>query len=172
MSVPNECRSLMECNIFIYATVFCSDFRATITVAVIGYREQTFAVPYRFIFLNNPYRDIQQLLVYRSAGLLPVGSNPFRTVRTGDNLLFGKVLNIDVGQSRKRSENEQVSDDFQSPVIEFIVNHQLEFVLHKISTFLTFLAKMVVRKRIGRDYPAVVGFGYYYPQRNAVQPYR
>ena len=102
---------LMPSDLFLYAAHLRNGFQYAIARAITWYVKHTSIVAQPSVLLVNSKRDGQQFHILGYTCLLTVGVNPQTTIhRVLDNVLFAKILQVNVCQTCECAEDEQVSD--------------------------------------------------------------
>ena len=120
------------------------------------YGKDASVVAQTFVFLHDLKGNVKQTDIRFHAGLLPVGVYPHAVVeRVGHDVFIPEVLQVDIGQSRKGAEKEQIVDERPFEVHLRGIDKQPEFLLGEEALFCFFFRYTAVREWVAHQ-PAVL----------------
>ena len=131
-------------------TAFLHDgFEEIAAVDMRGNGEEIPIVTKPAVFVEDLQGNIEQFNVYLHACLLSAGTYPHIAVeRTADDILFTKVLQIDVGKSRKSAEEKHIANEGLCGCEFGDIDEQSDFFLCQEHPLGSLLADIVIGKGI------------------------
>ena len=134
---------------FVDAASLHDRFKLVAAVDVRGNGEETPIVTKPAVFVEDLQGNIEQFNVYFHIRLLSAGAYPNIAVEwTADDILFTKVLQINVGKSRKSAEEKHIANGGLCGCEFWDINELSDFFLCQEHPLGSLLADIVIGKRI------------------------
>ena len=134
--------------------------------------KDTPVVAQAFVLLHDLKGNVEQADIRFHTCFLPMGVYPYTAVeRVGHDVFLPKVLQVNISQPRKGTEEEQIADKRPFEVHLRSIDKQSEFLLGEKAFFNFLLVYLITRKRITRQPAVLHSFMQQHADRKGIESY-